>query len=286
MKSKLLFAPFPALVGSVFLMLHANASSMIWIQQLVFALTALLLCGVAIRKSYSPIPKDIHVWIVLVSFTFLLLPFFSSASEGPQRWLNLGGFQLYVSALVLPSLIVLLVSAERMLASSKIWIYFAYVGVTLSLAIQPDAPQATSFSIAVGLSLLTSKSSIMVRTTTFVGLLVCTLWAWSQPDPLKPVPYVEGVIELALHINYLALAAAIVVLAIPVISLVHYAKSANQTALFFVAVYYISIYFLAGLTQLTPMPLLGFGAAPVLGYFTLIYVIVRLKGKTKADSHF
>ncbi len=278
MEYTLLFASIPALVGSIFLMQIANVSPLVWTQQLVLAFLSLLICGFAIRKSRGPIAKKSNLWIVLVSLFLLLIPSFLGSAEGPQRWLDIAGFRLYISAFILPSLLVLLASAEQRSASSWNWIYFAYVAVALSLALQPDASQVTAFSVAAGATFYINKSPSITRIITLLGLIVCTLWAWRQPDPLDPVLHVEGVIDLALGIGHIAVVAAILGLAMPILGLIYCGVSTRQSEFFIVALYYVSIYILAAATQLTPMPLLGFGAGPIFGYFTLIYIITRLRG--------
>jgi len=277
MEYTLLLASIPALAGSILLLQVANVNPLVWVQQLALSFLALLICSFAIRRLRRPFAKQTYLWIVLASLFLLLIPSFLGTAENPQRWLNLAGFRLYVSAVILPSLLVLLASAEQRSASSRKWIYFAYVAVALSLALQPDASQVTSFSVAAATALFINKSPSITRIITLLGLIACTLWAWSQPDSLEPVLHVEGVLTLALSVSHFAGAAAIVGLAIPILGLIYRGASTRQTELFSVAIYYVSICFLAAVTQLTPMPLLGFGAGPIFGYFALAYMIERLR---------
>lgn len=109
------------------------------------------------------------------------------------------------------------------------------------------------------------------------ALVACCVWAWSKPDPLEPVPYVEGVLTLAAQAGWIALSAAIVSAAIPVLSLVWLGMRNSQHALFAVAAYYVCIIGFAA-TQITPMPLLGFGAGPIIGYFMMVFLYMRLHG--------
>ena len=98
-------------------------------------------------------------------------------------------------------------------------------------------------------------------------------WAWWQPDPLLPVSYVEGVLDLAANAGPVALVAALAALALPLLMLSWQARASNDPALLSVAVYYLAIDVLAW-RQLTPMPLLGFGAGPIVGY-ALVAAAVR-----------
>ena len=94
-------------------------------------------------------------------------------------------------------------------------------------------------------------------------------WAWWQPDPLLPVPYVEGVLDLAGAAGPAALAAALAALALPLLMLTPLARGSHDTAFLSVAIYYLAIDVLAW-RQLTPMPLLGFGAGPIVGYALMV----------------
>lgn len=90
-------------------------------------------------------------------------------------------------------------------------------------------------------------------------------WAWWQPDPLLPVPHVEGVLDLAAAAGPVWFAAAVIALALPLLALARLARASNAPALLSVAIYYVVIDVLAW-RQLTPMPLLGYGAGPIVGY--------------------
>ena len=88
-----------------------------------------------------------------------------------------------------------------------------------ALTLQPDASQVTAFSSAAGLSLLVGNASKMIKATGLTGLAACLGWAWSRPDPLEPIPHVEGVLDLAWNLGPLALIAAVLALALPFLGL-------------------------------------------------------------------
>jgi hypothetical protein len=85
---------------------------------------------------------------------------------------------------------------------------------------------------------------------------------------------VEGVLDLAAAAGRVVLAAALAVLALPLLMLARQARQSNETALLSVAIYYLTIGVLAW-RQLTPMPLLGFGAGPVVGYALMVAAVRR-----------
>ena len=159
-------------------------------------------------------------------------------------------------------------------------IYAASVAVAATaLVLQPDASQLSAFALAMLLLLAASSAHLLLRWALVAVLVACTLVAWRIPDPLAPVRYVEGVFHLAAEISPLALLAALISAAMPVMALVWVARVTRSIGTLAVAVYYTSLFALAPL-QVTPVPLLGFGAGPILGYFLVAGAIARA-----SDNH-
>jgi hypothetical protein len=161
--------------------------------------------------------------------------------------------------------VLLLARAMRASASMPRWPWFVLPTALWALAAQPDASQATAFAMACALPLWRVSAGATAKGLVAATLAAGVAWAWWQPDPLLPVPYVEGVLDLAGAAGPVALAAALVALALPPLMLARLARASNDAALLSVAIYYVVIAVLAW-RQLTPMPLLGFGAGPIVGY--------------------
>ena len=278
----LLVAPLPALMGSLFLMHTANVGSWVWRQQAVVSFFCLGACGFTLFKPREPFSEKTHLGFVLVALTLLVIPCLGSG-EAPRRWIELTGFRLYVASAILPAALFFLDSLQRRRSSSAMRVAFLYVGMAAVLAFQPDAPQVMAFSTAAGLFFLMGSVSKTIKTTVIAGLAACVLWAWHQPDPLEPIPHVEGVLDLAWGLGPLIFIAAILGLALPILVLLTAGVAGYLPGLGIVAVYYLVICLLAWSTQLTPMPWLGFGAGPILGYFAIVYVGMRSKS-CKVDT--
>jgi hypothetical protein len=97
---------------------------------------------------------------------------------------------------------------------------------------------------------------------------LATAWAFSHPDPLQPVAHVEGVFALALGHSLFAGAAVIASAAALVVGL-HVNSSGGRTWLSAVAVYY-AVLFACSVAGLTPAPLIGYGAGPLLGFGLMV----------------
>jgi len=142
----------------------------------------------------------------------------------------------------------------------------AMVLAGIALLLQPDACQLTAFTLAAIPVVGASAFARPLKYAVIASLLFLALISWQIPDPLQPVLHVEGVFVLARQVSMLALLAAIAAAALPVLVLAWLSFTQRSAGLLAVAVYYATLFVLAPL-QLTPVPLLGFGAGPVLGYF-------------------
>jgi hypothetical protein len=92
---------------------------------------------------------------------------------------------------------------------------------------------------------------------------LATVWAFTRPDPLEPIPYMEGVFELAL--GYSSLAGVVVIAsAAALILALHLRSSSEGLGLSAVAAYYFALY-ACSVAGLTPAPLIGYGAVSWLG---------------------
>jgi hypothetical protein len=147
--------------------------------------------------------------------------------------------------------------------------WVALLVIATALAAQPDASQATAFALAGLVVLSRVPLTVLARVGVGIALAGAATVAWLRLDPLEPVSYVEGVLVLAQQVGPLGFGLALVALALPVAMLLR----AGQVA---VAVYYAAILFFA-YRQLTPMPLLGFGVGPILGYFAMANLCHPLK---------
>lgn len=215
------------------------------------------------------------VWVVAAAVILVWAPVWWRTGDGPQRWLGGGGLRLYVAAMVLPPVILLLARALQLTAAGPLWGRLAMTAVVGALAAQPDASQATAFALACGIPLCTAPSRPLARAVMLATLLAGVAWAWRQPDhPLLPVPHVEGVLELARAAGPLALVAAIASLVLPLVVLFQQSQNSGDAGLLAVGIYFGSIDLLA-YRQLTPMPLLGFGAGPIVGYVAMALLAGR-----------
>lgn len=273
----ILFA-LPGLIGSLLLVRLAGAGQALQVQQIVVALIgiAFVLWMDKVRRNQdaengSSMPRLVRNSIlILVSMLigFAACYVFSKA-ESPSRWLKFGGLRLYFSAAVLPLALYVFANLHWRLQFS------AYANVLLVLvfaallALQPDVSQLMAFSLAVLFVVWHRAGDLVLKLGISLVLGLLCYWCRQQPDPLQPVSYVEGVIQLAGSAGIAPMLAAILSVALIPICLFYAGIKRSSPELMPIALYYIVIMICAYL-GLTPMPLIGFGAGPVLGYFLLL----------------
>ncbi|MBS0658756.1 MAG: hypothetical protein JSR82_10990 [Verrucomicrobia bacterium] len=241
----------------------AGAGRGLLAQQAVF-----FLVGAAFVFAWPPTPQAARVrqsdWVVLLLALLLFLPLLGGWGTGPQRWLGLGGFRLYLAPLLLPAL----------LLSETPWRPAAWLLAGAALAAQPDAAQATAWTVAALVGLTAPAGPLVARLGLGAGLLALSIGAWLRPDPLQPVDFVEGVFRLASGIGLPALLGAVLAAILPAVTLGWLAFRRRSVAVASAVAYWLTLVALAPL-ELTTVPLLGFGAGPVLGYLLTAFLAAR-----------
>ncbi len=211
-----------------------------------FALAMLLF----VRGSVSWIAVE---GIAAGAVIFLFAPLFIGPNiDGVQRWLGWGSLQLHSGMLVLPLFVSIV--ARLKFAHQMVAIALASLAVTL----QPDRASAIALLAGMAAHFWATRSWKGAALMLFaVCAVVATL---GQPDVLEPVRFVENVLRdagrespLVAIILSTALVAALV---IPVLLNRKYLPIAAT----------ISGFAFAALFGAYPTPLIGYGAASILGY--------------------
>lgn len=263
------FLPFwmaaPILLISFGLLYAAAVPRSAQIVQMLAVLVGAALAAAVVLGSRRPVSTGIR-WLALVLALSLLLPLLDGTG-GPSRWLAVGGVRIYLAPVVLPLLLCTL-GASGLAPSGYV---IAAIAASVALMLQPDAAQISAF--AAGLAVL-GLANGWPRAAALGLSLVCAVVSWRLPDPLQPVPHVEGIFVLASEISIVALLAALVSAMLLVAGLTWTAWRLQSRSVCAIAVYYAVLFALAPM-QLTPVPLLGFGAGPILGYFLVAGWIAR-----------
>ncbi len=275
-----LAAPQPALILGVLLMHQHRVAPAIWGQNLIAGLLLTLLCA---GLSFVPRRPSMRFWPTIVAagaIALLLATFADAGSEGVYRWLRLGPFRFHAAAICLPVLIVAL-GDDRSSADSKSagWLSpLLGVGAMALLALQPDAAQATAFAGALLILLFSRRRPPGAVWSGALLTVVCVIWAWKGPDPLLPVRYVEGIVGLAAQSGALWLVASLASLALLPLPFLSARRTDGSWSFTAVA---LAVYFCLEVVMpwlgCFPVPLLGFGLSPIIGYFAALAWLVMTR---------
>lgn len=175
-----------------------------WARNLAaWAAGAALACAIArfARPGFSPIV----LWLLPVGLVATLI---SPDQEGVHRWIDLGPLHINMAMLLAPGAVVTMAaSAEKRLT----WVAFL-----ISLAVlvfQPDASQATTLAVVGAMVAVFGTKPSLIRWGVPVIAAGVAVAAWLRPDPLQPVPEVEGIVGLAFSVSPLLAGLAVLSLA-------------------------------------------------------------------------
>lgn len=172
--------------------------------------------------------------------------------DGVRRWIALGPVRLHTGYLVLPLLVVL---ASQLPSRHAALLLGAALLATLA---QPD--RAACYALAAAVCIHTLHRRDWPGIGALVFALACCIAVLMRADPLQPVRFVEAVQSDALAVNPLFGALLVLVTLAPIVLLRGGSRPAQPLAAFLL---------IAGLCAFTgpyPSILIGYGAAPILGF--------------------
>lgn len=264
-------APLPALVIGILAMRNLGVSTATWSINLAATAFGLLLWFAGRRL--PPLHRSATTALVAAaSLAILRLPFAYEGTLGVHRWITLASVRLHASAIVAPLLIwsVAAAAAHRFDGALAI----AVCG-TIILALQPDAAQATSLAAACAVILVCARPRRPLWTLLGVAFLFfMAVVSLVRPDPLPPVAHVEGIFAIvAAKGPGPALIATLALLLLTVPFFAAWRRHRDPVSLALGV--YIAMTLLAPAWGTFPVPVMGYGASPIVGYFLALAVAAR-----------
>lgn len=277
-----LIAVLPVVASFAVLVLGAAGRNVWLIHLLVICLACVIAIGGyrLIRLARVPAPAFAIILLTLIGATMPLL----RHSPGPSRWVSLGPLNLYLAPLLLPSFLAACAVYVRKRDNCDLVAFVAVCGVSILLAAQPDASQVLGLLAGSTVNFVRYRTDRFRSVITLVTIALATLWAFSQPDILMPVPYVEGVFALAFGHSLLA-GLAVSISAITLVLALILGSFRGASWLSAVAAYY-TVLFACSLAGLTPAPLIGYGAGPLLGFGLMVAVSRWVGAEMQSDNSF
>lgn len=276
----LLLPPLPALTVGILVMQRSSVDPGIWVQQLA---AGVILLALGAGLCYAPRTcRPWGFWGAATSAVLALLLLTATLAqpglEGVRRWVPVGPLQLHAAFIALPVLLVVFgklyhAGAVRIAA----WCTFTATTIAaIVLVLQPDPSQATAFGVALVVLLFRRHPATSIDAIAACVILLGALVAWTRPDPLTSVPFVEGIVGLAWSLGTpwgIASLLSLALLPLPFIADAR-KRSHGGSASLAVAVYYGLVSSMP-LVGPYPVPLLGFGLSPMVGYFAVLGIVLN-----------
>lgn len=275
-----LLTPIPALCIGAVVMHQSGISPLIFGQNLLcYLLLGLVVFFFGSRHIRFLSRRPVVLAFLICCCAMLAATFVDKGLENVHRWFALGGFRLNVASLIVPSAAIGISALLKQKNNIEAVIITAIVSVCLVL--QPDASQLTAFSIAI--IFLFWKRSSNRALMFFVALIgvAFTSYSWVNIDTLAPVLHVEEILFLALDrgFSWFVLGvASLVVFMLPFFTLLRNSDNGKAMGLYYAAV--IASTFFGSF----PMPFMGQGVSPIIGYLLAVYLLLQTKSLSPVIS--
>jgi hypothetical protein len=248
----------------------------IWRQQVLTGMVLLAMAAAYRFIQKDRVSKAMVTLAILIAVLLLAGTFIDSGVGGVHRWVRVGPALLYSSSIAAPLLILVF---GRPAMDSMRWSTLLSGGcVSLALAFQPDAAQTMAFSGALITLWLLKAQRTAITWIAILAQLACIALAWSRPDPLPPVRYVEGIVLLAAKGGLPLLLAALGTLVLLPLPFFFLARRGDHLSRAWALGVYFSACLIAPIFGAFPVPVMGFGASPIIGYvLALTWLLSRQK---------
>jgi len=222
--------------------------------------------------------KNKNYWFfILISLLLLLLTLISPGISGIHRWVSIGIIKFNVSMIVLPRIIIELWKVSQ--TEDLRLTVFITIAISILLAIQPDASQLTGFSIPMMIVLCNNIDKKRIRIFVVGILSILIILSWVFLDNLPAVDYVEGIVSLLGNMGLIWLVIGVISLGILPMPFILFQPKYLKLPSICVGLYFIII-LVSTLFGNFPVPLMGYGISPIIGY----YIAITWYAKSKIDS--
>jgi hypothetical protein len=254
----------PSIAIGVFAMYQNHVPFAIWGQNIGCLVLMSVISLLMITRKFNNTENRYNQLLLPAAIIALILTFANQGMEGVHRWISIGAVKLNVAMIVLPMILLELYQVLKIRG-------LTYAGVSafiilLVLFFQPDASQLTAFAIPVMIMLSQNTRSKKIRfLITGVSVLFLVL-SWIRLDHLPPVNYVERILVMVADMGGIWFVLGIISLAIlPAPFILLPPKNAVSVSRY-IGCYYIVI-LLSTLFGNFPVPLMGYGISPIVGYY-------------------
>ena len=201
----------------------------------------------------------------IIFVVLLVLPFWFNGLDGVHRWLSFGPINLYIASIILPLLIIHL---WKLALNNRECYVIGLIFITLLILLfHPDAGQLTAFACATAIILWKTIRNWMIKILSIILTVALGIVSWVFLDDLAPVPYVEHIIFLVADLGIFWFILGVLSLLLLLCPFFFYGKK-NIISLS-LGVYFLMV-MIVTLFGNFPMPIMGYGISPIIGYLIAI----------------
>jgi cell division protein FtsW (lipid II flippase) len=266
----LAIAPLFAILLSTYFAHEAGVSNLAFLPNFIGATIGLAL--LASSRKWPGVFNRNLLGIAILALGLVFLTLFSEGDETVHRWLPLGPLRLNVSMALTP---VVIFAISDLLRRNRMGAMALTGCMLLIFLLQPDAGQGTAFAAAAAVLVILDRS--LTSTTKGLSLVAIGLAgasAWLRSDPLKPVEHVERILHLLAARGFLGAMAAVssvllLLAPIVIVALIFKNRGDRNWSLAMSFFAYLVTCFVVTEFGFFPVPIVGAGIAPVIGYYMI-----------------
>lgn len=209
--------------------------------------------------------------MIAISGALLATAFVGARVDGAARWVNLGGFAIQPSLILLPVMLVAFSRTRSVLATAGI------VAAAAAMALQPDRAMAGMLALCLAaLAIIRRDRHVVVALAAGVTGFAVTL---ARADTLPAAPYVDQILYSSFDVHAgagMAVLGGSALLLVPAI--VGWSRDAGNRATYaaFGAVWLAAI--MAAALGNYPTPIVGYGGSAIIGYVASLLALPKVAG--------
>lgn len=263
----------PILIGVV-AMYYNKVPFFIWVQNIVCLVMVGMISYFVVSSKFNIIGNKFYYKSSFISVIFLMLTFVGGGIEGVNRWVSIGIIKFNASMIALP---IIIISLWKLLqAKSLIFTIVTTMVISVLLLIQPDASQLTAFAIPM-MVMLTRENNKKYLRIIIVGILsLLVILSWIFLDKLPAVAYVEGILGLLKGVGLIWFILGVISLIILPVPFILFPPKKFKLPSICLGLYF-AMNLISTLFGNFPIPLMGYGISPIIGYSIAISWYTKTK---------
>ncbi|MGG0175059.1 FtsW/RodA/SpoVE family cell cycle protein [Gottfriedia acidiceleris] len=257
----------PAMIIGVLAMINNQVPPSIYGQNILIAIVGGIISFLVLCRDQKSTTKKTNIIVITCILILFLLTFLDKGLYGVHRWVAIGPIRFNIALVLVP---LLTIQLSSLMKSKPFWLTFGFALVfTVLLLFQPDASQLTAFTIAISFLLLNMKKNKSVQLLLLIVFILLIILSWSHLDQLAPVSYVEDILSLVKEMGIGWLVFAVISLFILPMPFFLFPPNSAKPLSFSLGIYFL-ISILSTFFGNFPVPIMGYGTSPFIGYLIAI----------------